>query len=313
MDSSRAPNRPLASWWRFDMSYRKLLPLALLGLLALPAQIQAQGFNGRARTYVSYLQVRDLVLDSVQAGAVPGEGVQRTLPDGTAVTCDDEYCQFYRSGDDLAVIPLLLDVEMNVWTGITGLRAYTHVRGRDPLGDWRVVWPRHNEQFEALTAYVEYGRSFYKIRAGRQWQTTGLGLYNYDGGSVALRLPRNLDVELYGGMSLVRGLNDGYYSELIQDVENLFPREDAWLGGVHMRFRPAPAFAGSFTYQREQATRSGDLYSERLGGSIRYLLSDLTLDAEVKYDLAASEINLGKIRATLPLGPGFKASGEFRS
>ncbi len=295
------------------MSYRKLLPIVLLGLLAVPMHIEAQGFNGRARTYVSYLQVRDLVLDSIQAGAVPGEGTQRTLPDGTAVTCGEEFCQYYRSGDDLAVIPLLLDVEMNVWTGITGLRAYTHVRARDPLGDWRVVWPRHNEPFEALTAYVEYRRSFYKIRAGRQWQTTGLGMYNYDGTSVALRLPQKIDLELYGGLSLVRGLNEGYYTDLISDVENLFPREDAWLGGFHMRVRPSPAFAGSFTYQREQATRSGELYSERLAASGRVLVGEFTLDGEIKYDLATSQVNLGKLRASIPLGPGFKASGELRS
>ena len=292
---------------------KRFSAVVLAGLLALPAPTQAQGFNGRARTYMSYLQVRDFVLDSLQVGAVPGDGTQRTLPDGTPVTCGEDYCQYFKSGPDLAVIPFLLDLEMNIWTGITGLRAYTHLRGRDSMGDWQVVWPKMNEPFEMLTAYLEYGRSFYQIRAGRMWQTTGLGLYNYDGGSVRFRLPSNVEIEAYGGLSLVRGLNDTHYTDLISDVESLFPREDAYLGGFHMRVRPFSAFAGSFTYQREQATRSGDLYSERVAASGRVLLDWVTLDGELKWDLATSQANLGKIAASFPLGPGFKASAEYRT
>jgi hypothetical protein len=148
------------------MTYRMLLLPALLGLLALPTGVDAQGFNGRARTYASALTIRDLVLDSVPASDVPGQGVQRVLPDGTPVTCSATSCQYFRSGEELGVIPILQDLELNVWTGITGLRAYTHVRGRQSVGDWRVVWPRMEEEFEALAAYVEYGRSFLPVAGG---------------------------------------------------------------------------------------------------------------------------------------------------
>ena len=51
-------------------------PALLLVLLALPlwpALSEAQGVNGRARTYVNFLQVRELILDSVPAGTVPGK------------------------------------------------------------------------------------------------------------------------------------------------------------------------------------------------------------------------------------------------
>ena len=54
------------------MIHRKLLLFALMALLPLPAQVRAQGINGRARTYVSYIQVRDLVLDSVPEAGVAG-------------------------------------------------------------------------------------------------------------------------------------------------------------------------------------------------------------------------------------------------
>ncbi len=295
------------------MSYRTPLVALSLCILLLPGLATAQGINGRARTYLSHLQIRDMVLDSVPEGTVSGEGVQRTLPDGTPLTCGEEYCQYYRSGPELGVIPFLVDLELNAWTGITGLRAYTHLRARDHLGDFRVIWPKMNEPFEALTLYVEYGRSFYRVKAGRQWQTTGLGMYNYDGGSVRMRLPHNLDVEVYGGLSLVRGLNESHYTNLISDVESLFPREDAWLGGIHVRFRPFPQVAGSFTYQREEAAGSDGLYSERIAATTRILAGPITLDGELKFDLATRQTNLAKLAASFPLDKGFSASGEVRT
>ena len=303
---SRAPS------WRHAMSYRILLLPALLGLLAIPEGADAQGFNGRARTYASAFKIRDLVLDSVPAAGVPGEGVQRFLPDGTPVTCSATSCQYFRSGEELGVIPILQDLEVNVWTGVTGLRAYAHVRGRQSVGDWRVVWPRMEEELEALAAYVEYGRSFYRVQAGRIWQTSSLGLYNYDGASAFLRLPRRVDLNVYGGLSLARGLNQLYSTDLISSVEPLGPREDAWLGGFVARWRPIPALAASLTYQREWTTHSGDLYSDRLAGSARLVLDQATVDAELKYDLAGDVVNLGRLGVTVPLGSGFTGRGEVR-
>lgn len=294
------------------MTYRRLLPLALLGLLGLPAVGDAQGINGRARTHASAFKIRDMVLDSVPAAGVPGQGAQRLLPDGTPVTCGQDFCQYFRSGDELGVIPILQDLEVNVWTGITGLRAYAHVRGRQSVGDWRVVWPRMDEEIEPLAAYVEYARSFYRVQAGRIWQTSSLGLYNYDGASAFFRLPSKVDLNVYGGLSLARGLNQLYSSDLISSVEPLGPREDAYLGGFVARWRPIPALATSLTYQREWTTHSGDLYSDRLAGSARLVLDQATVDAEVKYDLAADVVNLGRLALSVPLGAGFTGRGELR-
>ncbi len=294
------------------MSHRMILPLLLLGLLSLPARSMGQGFNGRARTYASALQIRDLVLDSVPADWVPGEGVQRVLNDGTPAVCGEAYCQFYRSGTDLGVIPVLQDLEFNAWTGITGLSAYAHLRGRQTVGDWKTVWPRTEEEFEALAAYVEYRRSFYKLQVGRIWKTSSLGFYNYDGGAAEFRLPNRLDVNVFGGMSLVRGLNQMHHSDLISSVEPLAPREDAYLAGVEARWRPLPALSAAMTYQREETRNSGDLYSERFAGSARLLVDDATVDMEFKYDLATEQVNLFRLAVSTPLKAGFRANGEVR-
>lgn len=295
------------------MNQRKLFLLALLGLLVLPAPTAGQGIgvNGKARTYVSYLQVRDLVQDSVLAAAVPGEGSQRTLEDGTRVTCADGWCRYYRSGSDVGMVPFLQDFELNAWSGITGLRGYAHVRFRQPFGDGD-FWPRMDAEAEALTAYLEYRRSNYMVRAGRIWESTALGFYNYDGGSFQIRLPTQLELSVYGGLSLVRGLNQLYHTDLIGDVEPLGPRDDAYLMGLRARWRPYPGLATAFTYQREPTIHSSDLYSERVAGSARLLVRKATLDLEVKYDLATQNTNLARLAVATPLGAGLRASGEVK-
>lgn len=296
------------------MTYPRLLPLLLLALFLLPQPARSQGFNGRAKTYMSALNIRNLVLDSLPEDAVPGDGVQRTLPDGTNLTCGDEYCQYYRSSKrDRGIIPVIQDLEVNVWTGITGLRAYAHVRARETIGDWEVVWPRMEEPVEALSAWVEYRRSFYRVKLGRIWQTSSLGYYNYDGASASLRLPANLDVDLYGGLSLVRGLNQLHHTDLISAVEPLAPREDAYIGGVKARWRPWTGLSTSFTYQREQTIDSDNLYSERVAGSARLMVDRATVDMEVKYDLATEQVNLGKLKVAAPIGMGFRGSAEVRT
>jgi hypothetical protein len=295
------------------MTHRKLFLLLLPGVVALPNLVAGQGFgfNGKARTYVSYLQVREMVQDSVLEAAVPGEGTQRTLEDGTRVTCAEGWCRFFRSGPDVGMVPFLQDFEVNAWSGVTGLRGYAHVRFRQPFGDGS-YWPRMDSEAEALAAYVEYRRSFYRVKAGRIWESTALGFYNYDGGSVQVRMPTQLDVSLYGGLSLVRGLNQLHHTDLIGNVEPLNPREDAYLLGLHTRWRPFTAVAASLTYQREITTHSSDLYSERVAGSARLLVKRATVDMEVKYDLATGNTNLARLGAAVPLGAGLRASAEVK-
>lgn len=293
------------------MAGRRAFRFALLGLLLLPTTVAGQGFRGTARTFVSYLQVRDLVQDSVNAATVQGEGIQRRLPDGTRVACVDEFCRYFRSGNTAGIAPLMLDLEVTAWTGVEGLSARVHVRAREPLGD-RKLWPRSEKRFEALSAYLEYRRSVYRVRAGRLWQTTALGFYNYDGGSLHIRGPLQIDLDLYGGLSLVRGLNQYHTTSLISSVEPLPPQNDAYLVGVHARWRPRPWLATSFTYQREDTKGSSSMYSERIGGSARVRVEEATVEMELKYDLATGTTNLAKLRLAMPMGVGLRASGELR-
>jgi hypothetical protein len=287
------------------------LVLALLVPLAVPVQASSQGINGRARTYVSYLNLRELVLDSVPESGVEGVGSQRVLADGTRVSCSEEYCQFFRSGEGFDVAPLLQDIELNGWSGITGLRGYAHIRLRKPLGD-RVAWPRSDQAFEALAAYVDYSRGPVRLQAGRIWDTSPLGFFNYDGGAFSFRLPSRLEIRAFGGRSLLRGLNQPHRSDLITSVESLGPEENAYLLGGYARWRPHPALTTSFTYQRETMIQAEDLYSERVAGSARLLVEKLTVEMEVKYDLAQGQTNLARFSLSRPLSTGLRGTAEVK-
>jgi hypothetical protein len=227
------------------------------------------------------------------------------------VTCGEEFCQYYRSGSGFDVAPLLQDIELNAWSGITGLRAYAHVRLRKPLGD-RIVWPRSDQTFEALAAYLDFSRGPVRLQAGRIWDTNPLGFFNYDGGAFSLRLPSRLEVRAFGGRSLLRGLNQPHRSDLITSVEALGPEENAYLAGVHARWRPLNALSASFTYQRETMIQEEDLYSERFAGSAQLLVEKLTVEMEVKYDLAQGQTNLARMSFSHPLGPGLTGTGELK-
>jgi hypothetical protein len=192
-----------------------------------------------------------------------------------------------------------------------GLRSYIHIRGRRPLGDHE-LWPRSQQDFEALAAYLEYDRSFYRVKGGRLWKTTRLGFYNMDGVDLELRLPWRIDIGGYAGYSLVRGLNQRHTGDLLSAVEEIPPSDDAYIFGINARWRPSPHFSSSLVYQREIRTDDAALYSERIAGSARVLFAGASVDVVWKHDLATNETNDGRIRISGPLMERWRGSLEVR-
>ncbi len=286
---------------------------ATILLLLIPFSLEAQGYRGSFRTYLNYVDFRQAVVDSVPMESVPGEGPTRVLPDGTPVVCGSGHCRYYRSGDELGVIPLMEDLELNLWPGVKGLRGYVHLRARQSLGD-NNLWPRYDKSFEVLAAYAEYSGQAVRVQGGRLWKTGSLGFYNFDGADLLIRLPTRLQVEAYGGLALVRGLNERHTGDLLTTAEPLGPQEDAWVLGAQARWRPSRWLSAAATYQRE-APRGGvedAIYSERLAGNLRLLLFRASLELDAKYDLASREINEARARLLAPLGARLTGTAEVR-
>lgn len=286
------------------------LVLVLLGSLSIAAPGLGQGVRGEAWISGSLLELRPLVRDSVPESAVEGSALRRRLEDGTIVSCvPGEFCRWFRPGDVERIGIFTQEVRAAGWTAVRGLSAHAHVRGRYGTDE---LWPRSNQEFEAVTAYVNYDAGEYRLRGGRQFRTDGLGYYNFDGLSVLWRGLAPLRAEAFGGWSLGRGLNAPRTGDLLAEADEFAPDERAYLLGAELSGRWGRRLAASAVYRREIRTDRGALYAERLAGDVRVVLGGATLDASVEYDLAFEEFNEARIRVAAPVGGGLHVAAEGR-
>ncbi|MEJ2151878.1 MAG: hypothetical protein P8Y29_02735 [Gemmatimonadota bacterium] len=284
--------------------------LALVTLLC-PEDLVAQGYRGEFRVAGSFLELRGLERDSLPEGAVAGDDIRRVLADGTVVSCiPGEFCRWFASVDDEESISVVTqDLSLIAWPGIRGLAANIHLRGRYGTDDF---WPRSGQDLEAITAYVSYDRADFSFRGGRLARTSGLGYYNFDGGSVLWRGVEPLRIEVFGGWSLARGLNAPRDGDLLRDADDFAPDKRARLAGFDVNARLGNTVSGTFTYQREIRTDQAALYTERMAFDARALIERVTVDFSADYDLAYDEFNEVLLRASAPIAAGVRLVGYTR-
>lgn len=277
--------------------------LAILG--ATPAA--GQGVRITGTSVAEFVQIRPLAPDSIpvaSAGDTLGgsSGDLRVGPNGQIVRCAQgaPFCFFRRPSSTISAVPLVQDVEASAWGLTQGLRAYVHVRGRASGGDAGLFWPQADHPLEVLSAYAELDRGALRARAGRQWHSSGLGYYDFDGAALLWRGPRAVSLEAYGGGSLERGLFEPQTSDAISAVEPFAPEKRAWLLGAEARWRPGPRLSTSAVYQREIQTDRAGLYSERAAANARLRMFGATLDGQLVYDVAQTAVNEGRLRLQLP-------------
>jgi hypothetical protein len=223
-----------------------------------------------------------------------GSGTQREFS-GILVTCATgaNYCYYYRSDEKISTVPVWLDLDLNVFGfGIEGLRFYANTRFRGALGaSEEKFWPRtENDHFDVFAAYLELNRPSYRVRLGRDYQTSGLGWYGYDGISVLWRYrPVRLELEAYGGWGLERGLPERVTSSALESLGSFQPLNDNYLFGFRGSATPLQGLSLEAIYQREIETDRSGISSERVGFEAAYVTRNrrLRLDGHADYDLAA--------------------------
>ena len=289
----------------------------LIAALASPLAAGAQGIRITGTTTAQYVDLRPWVDDSVSVDSTTGTDALRLSSRGVVVRCDPgaAFCLYRRSASSaLNTVPLIQDLQASAWGFGQGIRVYAHARARTSVGDARDVWPRADDPFDLLAAYVEIDRRAFRARAGRQYQTTGFGYYNFDGAALSLSpwsIP--LDVEAYGGWSLERGLNEPATSSEISAVETIPPDSPGILFGVDAHWRPTTALSLGAAYQREgKADRTG-LYSERVAADGELRIGRWgRVDGELEMDLATTYVNEARLRAQMPVRYGIELLGEVR-
>lgn len=289
---------------------RFTLLVAIAALVLLPGTTLAQGYRAEVRVYGMTTELQSLQPDSLPENAVPGSGLRRTLEDGTIAGCiPGGFCRWYRSGpiEDLSLVTQ--DVRVSSWTGIEGLAAHAHVRGRYGSND---NWPRTEQDFEAVTAYVSYEQPSFQLRAGRQYQTNGLGFANFDGASLRWRGFKNLRVDLYGGWSLAPGLNAPRDGDLLSDAVDFPTDKRGVVLGVGISGRILDRAQSSLLYQREIRSDRLGLYTERIAADSRLQLGPATIDLSTDYDLVFEEFNEALVRVAAPVTHGTEIVGQIR-
>ncbi len=252
-------------------------------LLALPivaiatAPLGAQSARVRSTTTARYAQLRPIRYDTV-SGSYVAEPVA-------------------------SATPLTQDVEVSAWGfGVQGLRAYGLVRGRTALGS-DLVWPRFDDHFDALYAFLELERPHYRVRAGRQQRASGLGFYAFDGLTATVRPRATVRVEGYGGRGLARGFLEPQNSEAIRSLDPLRPDKGTILLGASFWAAPSAGSSFSAIYQRELLSDRSGLVSERAALDARVSVGRLlALSGSADADLALGAWGRARLGALVRIG-----------
>jgi hypothetical protein len=249
---------------------RTSLVLAAALLAAAPAAPRAQQVRVRSITTGRYIEMRPIVLD--------------TAADSLVAAAKQH------------AVPITEDLELSAWgLGMRGLRAYGYFRFRDALGS-ELVWPRSNDHFDALWAFVELERETYRVRLGRQQRSSALGFYAFDGGLATWRPMPTLRLEGYLGRGLARGYLGPYSSSAISSIDPFIPNTGSVLMGASVWAAPMAGASFSAIWQRELTTDWDDLISDRAGFDAqapvgRHVLVRGSVDA----DLAQGQWGKGRI------------------
>jgi hypothetical protein len=270
--------------------------------LGAASSAQAQAVRITGTTTVRYIELRPLFRDSLPADETAGTGLLRQTPDGRIVRCipEEAFCRDTRPGERLAAIPVIHDVEASLWGVGRGVRLFTQLRGRGAWGGGRELWPQADDAFEVLAAYAELERDRVRLRAGRQWKVSGLGFYNFDGVTVALRPASAAWLEVYVGRSLIRGLNEPRAGGALESIEAFAPSAAGLLVGVQARYRPTSRLAVSTLYQVDFRNDSGGLYSELAAADAVLRMGSASLEGSMEIDVAAGALNEARLRARAP-------------
>jgi hypothetical protein len=269
--------------------------IAALGLLAVAAAgAGAQGGVIQGSSSLQFLDMRPVITDSVPFAATDSVStVLRSTPSGAVTACaiGDAYCYFYKSAPRASLAAFMQDLDVTAWGLRPGLSAYAQVRVRTAGGDARDLWPQANQTLDVLAAYVQYEHASLQARLGRQWVASGLGMFNFDGAAVSMRPIREIGLNLYGGGTLVQGLNRPLDAAVLSPVEDIPPVDRSFLVGGQLQIRPSADGVMQFQYQREVRSDRGALYSERAAATFEFRVPRGSLGGEVTRDFATQTFN----------------------
>jgi hypothetical protein len=255
--------------------------VAALALAPLrPGSVSAQAMRGWVGSTLQMVELRPV--EAIGGSCAIGSDCYRTLAEERS----------YAATQDLS---------LTAWgLGVRGLSATLLARSRARLGS-DVVWPRTDDQFDALLAYAQLVRGPLTLRAGRQEIRSGLGFPSFDGASATLT-SGGVRVEAYGGRSLARGLRDPV-NEALRGIESFVPDQSVYLfgGATRARFSTTSLTA---RYQREILSDRSGLASERGSLDLSTVVPGARVTGSLDYDFGFERVGKGHLTVSVPLSSG---------
>ena len=283
-------------------SWIVLVVAVALGLCAGPGAAAAQDYRGWSTTSVQVVELRPLGLDTVPRADVLTDANGRFLYEGIEVSCVlDDICTGYLPLDDTHTVAATQDLGATYWGfGVEGLSVTGLGRVRLNAGN-DLLWPRSDDEFDAILAYAQLQRGSWRVRAGRQDIRSGLGFSGFDG-LAASYVYRSLRGEVYGGRSLARGLREPANSAL-KGLDDFFLDDGVLLFGGSLSVRHFGVLATA-RYQRELLRDRSSLVSERASIDASTVLSRVRVQASLDYDFSFEQVGKADLTASAPMADG---------
>ena len=268
------------------------IPIAAFIMLALTAPAAAQDYRVRVDASAQTVAFRGLVSDSILAALVvtsPNGGLE--TPDGHAVRCGAaDYCFFFLAGPALRAIPVTTSASLVMWgLGVEGLALHATGRLVGDLGRDR-VWPGTVPSGQLIEGYLEYQRSVFIARAGRQLVASRLEPVGFDGGLLRLRWDKaSLDFTGYGGWGLGQAAAISAASPALNPLDEWRPSNRQLVAGaeaaLHMRDVDVRA-----EYRREIDPQNHYFVSERSAFSFSASAAAFRATGGLDYNIAEGHL-----------------------
>lgn len=271
-------------------------------------QLSGQSVRGTATSTLRYIGLEPLALDTFafSEAVQQSDGSYQVL--GEDVICVGEIrCTAYRLNGRSHAVAATQDVRFTAWgLGAEGLSASTYLRGRRQI-DGAYPWPRADDSFDALLAYVQWNRSGLRLRVGRQETLSRLGFASFDGASFLAAWRSGVRVEAFAGRSLARGLREPR-NEALRGLEDWVPENEAFIAGAEATLRHRSGTSLRARFQREVWSDGSTLLSERGSLEVRTRLFDrVAVNATGDWDFGLGDPGKASVDARAALTPWLTA------
>lgn len=287
--------------------------IAACALAATASTALAQDYRVRLDARAQAVSFRGLSLDSIPASAaVPASSGGFETADGFAARCGGgAFCYFFRPGPEVRAVPATLSASLAMWgLGFEGLALHATGRLIGDLGS-DDAWPGTEPGLQLIEGYLDFRRSIFVARAGRQLLASRLEPMGFDGAWLRARVER-FDLELtgYGGWGLGQAAVVPVSSPALNPLDEWRPRERQIVAGAEAAwmYRGVDVRA---EYRREMDPKDDHFVSERTGLSLHGRARSLLATAGLDYNIAEGHLGNADLTVTY-LRPRYSVSGGAR-